>query len=129
MEGGVMADPLAGKRILVVEDEYFIASDLKRALAEAHATVVGPVCDIEKGLAIVASQQLDAAILDVNLEGAHCYPVADALAAHDVPFLFTTGYDAWALPENYRSVPRITKPFLMRAVIACVERLVAEARA
>lgn len=42
--------PLAAKRILVVEDEYFIARDLERALRAADAIVVGPVATLEQGL-------------------------------------------------------------------------------
>jgi DNA-binding response OmpR family regulator len=121
-----MASALTGKRILVVEDEYFIASDLKRALAAANAIVVGPIGDVAKGLAIAAGEPLDAAVLDVNLEGAHSYSVADALAAREVPFLFVTGYDGWALPETYRQAPRVAKPFVMSAVIARVEALFRE---
>lgn len=119
-----MTGSLAGKRILVVEDEYFIASDLKRALQKADAIVVGPVGDIDLGLSLVARDRLDAAVLDVNLEGTTSYPIADRLAAQAVPYLFLTGYDGWALPEPYRAVPRVPKPFPMRAVLACVGQLI-----
>lgn len=118
-----MNDQLAGKRILVVEDEYFIASDLKRALQKAGAVVVGPVGDLDQGLGLLDGGALDAAVLDVNLEGAHSYAIADRLGAMAVPYLFLTGYDGWALPETYRSAPRIAKPFSMRAVLDCVTNL------
>ena len=72
---------LAGKRILVVEDEYFIASDLKRALAAVGATPVGPAGDPARGQALLDQGPVDGALLDVNLEGATSYPVADRLAA------------------------------------------------
>ena len=120
-----MADGLAGKNILVVEDEYFIASDLKRALLGAGATVVGPVGGSE-GHALAAGLKLDAAVLDVNLEGATTYPIADDLTARGVPFVFVTGYDEWAMPESYRGTPRIAKPFTMENVLEMVESLVAE---
>lgn len=115
---------LMGKRILVVEDEYFIASDLKRALQREGAVVVGPVGDLAKGLALAAGEGIDAAILDVNLAGAPSLAIADALAARAVPFMFLTGYDKWALPDAYQAVPRVGKPFSIRAVLACVERLI-----
>ena len=118
-----MTGSLAGKRILVVEDEYFIAFDIKRALVKEGADVVGPVGDAAKGLAL-ASDALDAAILDVNLEGTNSFPIADRLRVRRVPYMFLTGYDDWALPEIYRSAPRIAKPFPMRAVLDCIAHLV-----
>lgn len=118
-----MAVNLAGKRILVVEDEYFIASDIKRALVKAEATVVGPVGHLGEGLALLGGEPLDGAILDVNLEGATSYPIADKLAERDVPYLFLTGYDGWSLPERYRAAPRIAKPFQIGAVLKTIEGL------
>ena len=116
-----MNEQLAGKRILVVEDEYFIASDLKGALQKEGAVVIGPVGYLDQGLALLEGGAIDAAVLDVNLEGAHSYAIADRLRDLSVPYLFLTGYDA--LPETYRSAPRIAKPFNMRAVTDCMTRL------
>lgn len=121
-----MTDTLTGKRILIVEDEYFIASDLRNDLAKAGAVVVGPVGDLDKGLALAVGEALDATLLDVNVEGAHSYAIADALAARGVPYAFLTGYDAWALPSEHRGTPRIAKPFLWEQVAACIERLLEE---
>lgn len=114
---------LQGKRILVVEDEYFIASDLKRAFQKAEAVVVGPVGDVGQALALVAEQAIDVAVLDVNLEGTNSYPIADRLSERAVPCLFLTGYDGWSLPEAYRDTPRLAKPFAMEAVLETVARL------
>jgi DNA-binding response OmpR family regulator len=118
-----MQNTLAGKRILVVEDEYFIASDLKRALVEHGAVVVGPVGDLNDGLAAMRGQPVDAAVLDVNLEGTNSYPIADLLTETSVPYIFLTGYDGWSLPEKYRAMPRIAKPHSMPAVLSAVEQL------
>ena len=119
-----MKPALSGKTILVVEDEYFIAADLKRALVATGATVVGPTGDLAAGLALAEEQPIDAALLDVNLEGAFSYPIADALAERDVPFLFLTGYDGWSLPETYRSIPRIAKPFSAASLLTAAEALI-----
>lgn len=123
-----MATGLAGKRILVVEDEYFIASDLKRALIGAGAEVIGPTGEVAKGVELVVTDGIDAAVLDVNLEIADSYPIADALMARGTPFLFLTGYDGWAVPEGYRDAPRMTKPFQMEAVLLRVSELVGSGR-
>ena len=105
-----MTEGLTGKRILIVEDEYFIAADLKRALAEAGAIVVGPAGTLASAQALV-DDDIDLAMLDVNLDGEHSYPLANRLRERAVPFAFLTGYDRWALPPAYRDVPRLDKPF------------------
>ncbi|RST30315.1 response regulator [Sphingomonas ginkgonis] len=118
-----MIASLAGKKILIVEDEYFIASDLAWVLAREQAVVVGPVSDLARGLSLVAEGGVDAAVLDVNLEGAHSYAIADRLGEVSVPFMFLTGYDSWSLPESYRDVPRLSKPVPMQKVLNCVRQL------
>lgn len=114
---------LVGKRILVVEDEYFIASDLKRALAGAGAEVVGPVGALGPAEDLVERDGIVAAVLDVNLEGEHTYSLMDTLIADQVPVLLVTGYDEWALPEKYRAIPRLTKPFALGLVASQVAAL------
>jgi DNA-binding NarL/FixJ family response regulator len=121
-----MAHDLAGKRILIVEDEYFIASDLARALEQAESVVVGPVGGLAQGVALARSEALDAAILDVNLEGAMSYAIADALRVRAIPFMFLTGYDDWALPEGYRHAPRVAKPCPTSVVMTCLHSMLAK---
>jgi len=99
------------RRVLVVEDEYFLADDMAQALRKLGAEVVGPVPTREAALALVAEKRVDAAVLDINLKGQTIFPVADALTAQGVPFVFATGYDETAVPPPYRSVPRWEKPF------------------
>jgi CheY-like chemotaxis protein len=121
-----MSNQLAGKRILIVEDEYFVAADLRRLLEHEGAIVVGPVGGLEAGLALAESEQLDAAVLDVNLEGVVSYAIVDRLRERAVPYAFLTGYDGWAIPPLYRDAPRVTKPFLNYSMLAVVEQLFAE---
>jgi CheY-like chemotaxis protein len=106
------ADVLTLRRILVVEDEYFLADDMARALREQGAEVIGPVPTAEKALAVVAlDEKLDAAVLDINLRGAAAFAVADALKARGIPFVFATGYASAHVPTEHRDVPRWEKPF------------------
>lgn len=119
-----MTARLDGRRILVVEDEYFIASDLRRALEERGAIVVGPTGRLDEALAL-AAQPLDAALLDLNLEGDYSYAIADRLAGVGVPYMFLTGYDRWVVPAAYRHVPHVAKPFPMEALMARIGGLVA----
>ncbi len=111
-----MIEGLTGKRILIIEDEYLIAADLKRALVDAGAVIVGPAATLEAGQ-ILVEEDIDLALLDVNLDGEHCYPLASRLRDRSVPFVFLTGYDEWALPPEYRDVPRIGKPFPLAQLI------------
>lgn len=110
-ESGV-AERMPGRRLLVVEDEYMIAMELVSTLEELGAEVVGPAASVEDALALVGSDgdRLDAAVLDINLRDERVYPVADALAARGVPFVFATGYDATAIPPAYAATPRCEKP-------------------
>lgn len=114
-----------GCRILVVEDEYIMAADLKDELTDLGAEVLGPVPSLERAFELLdahAAQEAEphAAILDVNLGGEMSFPLADALRERGVPFLFATGYDNPSIPENYCGVPRCKKPF---ATKDCLQKL------
>jgi CheY-like chemotaxis protein len=115
--GGGADDPLRGQRVLVVEDEYLIATDIAEALAELGATVVGPVGSVKEALRrIEAEGELDGAVLDINLGQEKVFPVADALIARHVPFVFATGYSNAAVPDRYTRIPRCEKPVQIRTV-------------
>lgn len=116
-----MTDPASaasGRRILIVEDEYFIAMDLAMVLEDLGFEVVGPAASVAEAMALVErfGDTLDGAILDVNLRNERVYPVADALQARGVHFVFASGYDARLMPEAYADVPRCGKP-IDRSVI------------
>ncbi|MGP9821897.1 response regulator [Salinarimonas sp. NSM] len=105
-------DSLAGRpRVLVVEDEYFIADDLAQALAAEGAEVVGPVGDAREALELIARERIDRAVLDINLRGELVFDVASALKARGVPFVFATGYGGNVVPNGLDDVPRWEKPF------------------
>ena len=102
---------LRDRRILVVEDEYFIAMALKHDLAAAGAEVLGPVPSVAKALALIAAEsEIGAAVVDVNLGGEMSFPVAEALSARGIPFIFATGYADGDLEARYSRVPRCDKP-------------------
>ena len=101
---------VTGKRVLVVEDDYFIAKGLARSLKASGADVLGPVATVADALELVEAEPLDGAVLDINLRGDLVYPVADALSGRRVPFIFATGYGATAIPERYASIARCEKP-------------------
>ncbi|MGI8724030.1 MAG: response regulator [Methyloceanibacter sp.] len=112
---------MAGKRILVVEDEFLIALDITGALEQAGFTVVGPAGTVRDALSAIAREELHGALLDAHLGGESVGSIADALRARAVPFAFVTGYGREQLPDAHRSVPLIKKPFTDKELLAAVE--------
>jgi len=101
---------LAGRRVLVVEDEPLVSMLIEDLLLDLDCIVVGPVSTVAQALAHI-DQDLNAALLDVNLGTEQVYPVADALAAAGVPFAFVTGYGRHGMIGQHHGRPTITKPF------------------
>jgi DNA-binding NtrC family response regulator len=102
---------LSGRRILAVEDDMLIRLTLEDMLAELGCASVSTAGTIDQALGLIDVHIFDAATLDVNLAGVSSYAVADALVARGVPFVFTTGYGAHFLSEEYRERPILKKPF------------------
>lgn len=103
---------LAGKRILVVEDEALIAVMVEDMLIELGSEVVGPAATIQAALALAEKEALDAAILDVNVRGERIDPVAEALFARGIPVLFATGYGEVRLASGM-AASVIDKPYTL----------------
>ena len=106
------ASPRAAKhRVLVVVDEMLLGILIEGMLTELGHEVATIAPRVSNALAAVESETFDLAILDVRLHGESVAPVADALSAKGLPFMFATGYDRNGLPEPYRSKPVLQKPF------------------
>lgn len=114
---------LAALRVLVIEDEFFLADDIADALRARGATVVGPVATPAAACAAITEDAPDCALLDLNLGGEIAFPLARTLREANVPFVFATGYGANALPEDLVDAPRIEKPFEPAAAAAALEAL------
>ena len=100
------------RRVLVVEDEYYTADDIARELERRGVEVLGPAPTLKEAIDIAKrAERIDAAVLDINLCGERSLPVAEILAARKVPFVFSTGYDEFVVPEAFRHIPRWQKPF------------------
>lgn len=84
---------------------------------------MGPVPRLREATVLAESERLDGALLDVNLHGELCFPVAERLATRAVPFAFLTGYDDTALPPAWKDVPCLVKPFELSALTSLAERL------
>ena len=105
---------VTGLRVLVVEDENLVALLLEDMLAELGHTVIGPVARVKKALDMIQREEIDIAILDVNINGENTYSIADVLAARNVPFVFSTGYDKKTLHEPHQDRPILQKPFQLQ---------------
>lgn len=120
-----MPQRLKDLRILIVEDEYFFADDLQRALAFEGAEVIGPAATACEALELI-DKRTDAVILDIKLTDGQAFPIADELAQLHVPFVFATGYGPEIIPDRFRSADRIEKPYDLENIVDVIARLAGE---
>jgi DNA-binding response OmpR family regulator len=116
--------PLGGRSILIVEDDVVLATDLAALLKGAGCRVVLPTTSVGAALSTVVHYQLDAAILDVNVQNEWIFPVSHALAAAGIPFVFLTAYASESIPPEHRSRPFFNKPCQPGRLVATVCGLV-----
>jgi len=111
--------PSSPPRVLVVEDELLIAESLLGNLQDYGIHVVGPLGTVKDALTLLAAGDvpIDLTLLDVNLRGEPAFPVAEALRARRIPFVFMTGYSESAMPAKYRDVPRLEKPVATEEIL------------
>ncbi len=114
---------LAGRRILVVEDDWFIAQDICELLTGCGAEILGPHGQLEPGVdAAETADPLDGAVIDLNLHGAETTAILERLAARNVRFVIVTGYDTGGLAAEFTAAPRLVKPFDGPMLRAAVEK-------
>jgi DNA-binding response OmpR family regulator len=118
---------LNGARILMVEDEPLIALEIGEGLVEAGAVVIGPSSTVARALDLVGTRDLEAAILDVRLDGETVFPVAAALCARAIPFVFHTG-DAIGrtLAADWPDNEVLSKPADRDRIVAALAKLLEE---
>lgn len=119
---------LAGKRILLVEDEPVIAFAVEDMLTDMGCEVVGPAFHLDDARRLAAEQPIDAAILDVNLNNQRSYAVAEELSRRFIPFLFATGYADCGMEWEGKATV-LAKPYRAGEVQAALENLLRRAEA
>jgi CheY-like chemotaxis protein len=102
---------LASNRVLIIEDEYFLAKDLEDALNSFGVNVMGLVSDMDEALDQIAKGGFEVAVVDIGLRERNAYSVADELHRKAIPFVFTTGYGAETIPVRFADVTVWEKPF------------------
>jgi DNA-binding response OmpR family regulator len=117
---------LDGKRIMVVEDDFLLASAICEELRQAGATVLGPAPTAFYGSQLIGhrpERPIHAAVLDIHLYGQTVYTLADLLVERAVPIMFATGGSSEQLPARFSKVPVLNKPYDVPMLLAKIAEL------
>ena len=114
---------LAGRAVLVVEDQYLVADQMTRSVRALGGQVVGPAPHARGALDLLKQNHIDLAVLDVNLGDGDVYPLALELNRREISYIFATGYERWVIPEAFRTAPHLEKPVTIAALENAVGRL------
>ncbi|WP_035701161.1 response regulator [Bradyrhizobium genomosp. I (2014)] len=117
---------LAGKRVLVVEDEGLVAMSVEDMLSDLGCSVAAQAGTLREALEKAQAGGFEVALLDVSLNGKQVFPVAEWLSKHGVPFAFASGYGAAGLPIDFRDRPVVAKPFQIEELSAALTAALAE---
>ena len=113
----------APRRILVVEDSPIVSFDTEEMLRARGYHVVGPAPNMAAALELAQKEQIDAAVVDVNIRGGKAFPVLKLLAERNIPFLLTSGYADWSMPPEWQDRPRLQKPYSAELLAARVTEI------
>jgi len=115
--------------VLVVEDDYFIAMDLRDTLTGAGYQVLGPVGTATDALELLNKHEPAAAILDVNLGDHRVTPVAQALATRSIPYVLASAYNDLDLDNEplLTTALNLGKPTLPGSLLTAVRQMISAA--
>lgn len=113
---------LSGKEILVIEDEWLVASDVKATLEAIGSKVIGPVGSIESAEEAISTEIIRVALVDLNLGGVKAFGLAKELLRKGIPVVVATGYDERVLDGELKNVPVLSKPYSEQALISTLEK-------
>jgi CheY-like chemotaxis protein len=102
---------LSGRRILVVEDSPVVGPFTVDVLADLGCDVVGPAPNMAAARKLIEEGRFDAALMDVHIRGERVFPLCEMLEARSVPFVLTSGYADWSMPDKWDGRPRLQKPY------------------
>jgi DNA-binding NarL/FixJ family response regulator len=115
---------LEGRRILVVEDSLIQAMEITESLCAVGAVVLGPTPEAAEAELILDKDTVDCAVVDIDLGNGPSYELAEYLKRRRLPFLFSSGFSETAVPESYKDVPVLLKPYSGEALVKAVENLI-----
>jgi DNA-binding response OmpR family regulator len=111
----------SARRVLIIEDEMLIALMLQDMVSDAGFAVEGIATSLMAGIDLARTADAHLAILDINLNGQEAYPIADILRARGVRLIFSTGYGAASLKQEYAFVPKLVKPYEQANLAAAIQ--------
>lgn len=118
-----MHSELDGRKILLVEDSPVVSSFGEDVLDELGCTVVGPAANLASARELAETAEMDAAIVDVRIRGDKSFGICEILDNRGVPFVLTSGYADWPVPEKWEHVPQMPKPYKLEDVEAVLMKV------
>ena len=120
-----MTAGLKSRRILVVEDSPVVAPFTADLLEDIGYVVVGPAPNMAVARELIEAGGFDAALMDIHIRGERVFPLCEALEAKGVPFVLTSGYADWNMPNQWQDRPRLQKPYTLEDVQAALAGVLA----
>jgi DNA-binding response OmpR family regulator len=117
-------DEIAGRPVLLVEDEKAVATHVAEMLERLGCAVVGPAAYLDDAVRLMREEVVHIALLDLKLQGQPVYPVADQCQASGVPFAFMTA-NPETIDDDYADRPTLVKPFDKDVLRRMLEALLA----
>lgn len=117
----------SGLRVFVVEDEMMVALLAEAVLLDLGHMPVGPALRLDDALIMARDEEIDVAMLDVNLGEAKSFPIADLLRGRGIPFFFATGYGIEGVIAPYRNELVVDKPYFMADINRALAVVMAKA--
>lgn len=117
---------LEGLRVLVVEDEILVGMAVEDMLRDLGCTLAASAVSLSEAFEKVQTGGFDIALLDVDLQGQKVFPLAEILLARRIPFAFASGYGAAGVPEAFRNLPVVSKPFQIEQLSAALSSALAQ---
>jgi DNA-binding NtrC family response regulator len=118
-----VAPGLSGRRVLLVEDSPVVGPFTADLLSDLGCEVVGPAPNMAAAREFVENEEIDVAVLDVHIRGERVFPLLDVLEDKRVPFLLTSGYADWQMPDKWQDRPRLQKPYTYGQVETALSEL------
>ena len=120
---GSDASVLAGRRILVIEDSPVVGPFTADVLQDLGCEVVGPAPNIAMARELIEGEGFEAALVDIHIRGERVFGLCEMLEAKGVPFILTSGYADWQMPDKLRDCPRLQKPYTIGQVREALEAI------
>lgn len=117
---------LAGRKILVVEDEMLVLMMIEMMLEDMGCETMVAASTVESALARIGENDFDLAMLDMNLGGRDSRPIASELDDRNVPYLFCTGNSSGDPRIGVRERPILHKPFQLDLLAQALANLLLE---